>query len=184
MKLLVAITGASGANLGIRLLDQLGILGVEAHLIVSDWGVRTISVETDKSIEEVKATAAQCFDNNDMLAAPASGSSDYAGMIIAPCSMKTLAGIRSNYEENLIIRAASVTLKERRKLILVARETPLSSLQLENMLEASRSGATIMPPVPAFYLKPKTTDQIVDQLVARILNQFGLESGYLERWDS
>lgn len=175
MKIVVGITGASGAIYGIKLLKELKEAKVETHLIISKWGRYTIQNETEYSIEEVKELANFCYDEENMAAAISSGSYKNDGMIIAPCSMKTLAGIACGLDLDLIIRAANVALKEKRKLILLTRETPLSTVHLENMLKASRLGVVIMPPVPAFYCKPQNLDDMVSNTIARVLDQFGLD---------
>ncbi|MDN5302367.1 MAG: flavin prenyltransferase [Thermoanaerobacteraceae bacterium] len=182
MKLIIAITGASGAIYGIRILEELKKKNVESHLIISKWGGVTIEKETDYAIEEVKALVARAYDENDMAAPISSGSFKCDGMIVAPCSMKTLSGIAHGYTEDLIIRAADVTIKEKRKLILMVRETPLNPMHLENMLKLSRIGVTIMPPVPAFYTKPETFDDVINQTVGRVLDQFGIEIDNMKRW--
>lgn len=182
LKLVIAITGASGAIYGIRILEELKKKNVESHLIISKWGGVTIEKETDYAIEEVKALAARAYDENDMAAPISSGSFKCDGMIVAPCSMKTLSGIAHGYTEDLIIRAADVTIKEKRKLILMVRETPLNPMHLENMLKLSRIGVTIMPPVPAFYTKPETFDDVINQTVGRVLDQFGIEIDNMKRW--
>jgi len=181
-RLVIAITGASGAIYGIRLLEETKKLEIETHLIVSKWGMATIETETDYSFEEVKSLAAFCHSENDLAAVISSGSYKWDGMVIAPCSMKTVAGIANGYTDGLIVRAADVALKEKRSLTLLVRETPLNAIHLENMLKLSRLGVTIMPPVPSFYTRPETIKDIVDQTVGRILDQFGIEVGSLKRW--
>jgi 4-hydroxy-3-polyprenylbenzoate decarboxylase len=182
MRLIVAITGASGAIFGIRILEELKKKNVETHLIVSKWGGFTIEEETGYKVAEVEKMASFCHDVNDLSDVVASGSFKTDGMIVAPCSMKTLAGIACGYSDDLIIRAADVCIKERRKLLLMVRETPLSSIHLENMLKLSRLGVIIMPPVPAFYTKPVTVDDIVNQTVAKSLDYFGVETEHLKCW--
>ncbi|AYO31319.1 UbiX family flavin prenyltransferase [Biomaibacter acetigenes] len=182
MRLIVAITGASGAIFGIRILEELKKKNVETHLIVSKWGGFTIEEETGYKVAEVEKMASFCHDVNDLSDVVASGSFKTDGMIVAPCSMKTLAGIACGYSDDLIIRAADVCIKERRKLLLMVRETPLSSIHLENMLKLSRLGVIIMPPVPAFYTKPVTVDDIVNQTVAKALDYFGVETEHLKCW--
>lgn len=182
MRIVVAITGASGAIFGIRTLEALQTLGIETHLILSRWSRTTIASETSYSIAQVEQLAS-FFHNQENQAAPiSSGSFRTAGMIIAPCSMKTLAAIRHGYGESLIARAADVVLKERRKLVLLARESPFSEIHLENMLALTRMGAVIFPPVPAFYNQPQSVDDIVRHIVGRLLDQFGLEMPALQRW--
>jgi 4-hydroxy-3-polyprenylbenzoate decarboxylase len=184
MKLVIAITGASGAIYGIRILEELNRSGVESHLIISKWGKVTIQKETNYTVEEVKALADFVYDEEDLAAPVSSGSFKCDGMIVAPCSMKTLSGIANGYTEDLIIRAADVSIKENRKLILMVRETPLNSIHLENMLKLSRIGVSIMPPVPAFYTKPETLNDVINQTVGRVLDQFGIEIDSFKRWGS
>ena len=181
-RLVVALTGASGAIYGIRLLECLRDLPVEVHLIISRWARVTIEHETSYSYTQVKALADEVYGENDQAAAVSSGSFLTRGMVIAPCSTKTLAAVASGYSHNLIGRAADVTLKERRPLVLAVRETPLSSIHLRNMLTLSDVGATIFPPTPAFYHRPTEIDDIVDQTVLRILDQFQFELDAASRW--
>ena len=182
MRLIVGISGASGAIFGIRTLETLRTLQVETHLILSRWARVTIASETDYSQEQVEHLAS-CVYRQDNQAAPiSSGSFRTDGMIVAPCSMKTLAAIRSGYGDTLICRAADVTLKERRRLLLLVRESPLNEIHLDNMLALSRMGVTIFPPVPAFYNRPGTIGELVDYIVGRALDQFGLELAGLPRW--
>lgn len=182
MRLVVALTGATGTVLGVRLLQTLSALDVETHLVLSRWARATLAQETEWSARDLGAMAAAAHRPDDQGAAIASGSFRADGMVVAPCSMKTLAGIRTGYSDGLIARAADVTLKERRTLVLVARETPLSAVHLENMLALTRMGAVVMPPVPAFYHRPHTLEDVVDHLVGRILDQFGLEMPAAPRW--
>lgn len=182
MKIIVGISGASGAIYGIRLLEELKDRGIETHLIISRWGKVTIAEETDYSLGQVMSLAAKVYDEENLGAVISSGSFQNNGMVIAPCSMKTLSGIANGYAEDLLIRAADVAIKERRKLILLTRETPLDPIHLENMLKLSRLGITIMPPVPAFYSHPHTIDDIVNHTVGRILDQLGLENQLFKRW--
>lgn len=182
MKIIVGISGASGAIYGIRLLEELKDRGIETHLIISRWGKVTIAEETDYSLDQVMSLAAKGYDEENLGAVISSGSFQNNGMVIAPCSMKTLSGIANGYAEDLLIRAADVAIKERRKLILLTRETPLDPIHLENMLKLSRLGITIMPPVPAFYSHPHTIDDIVNHTVGRILDQLGLENQLFKRW--
>lgn len=175
MRLVVGITGATGAPFGVRLLETLrSTPGVETHLVLSPWARTTIELETPYSVAEVIDLADVHHGNRDQAASVSSGSFRTAGMIIAPCSMKTLAGIRSGYADSLMQRAADVVLKERRRLVLVPRETPLSEIHLENMLALSRMGAVMVPPVPAFYNHPTSLDDVVDHVVMRVLDQFDL----------
>ncbi|WP_399082425.1 non-oxidative hydroxyarylic acid decarboxylases subunit B [Streptomyces sp. BBFR2] len=183
MRLIVGITGATGAVFGIRLLQALRETpGVETHLILSRWARATIELETGYTARDVAALADVTHGPEDQGAAVSSGSFRTDGMVIAPCSMKTLAGIRTGYAEGLIARAADVVLKERRRLVLVPRETPLSELHLENMLALARMGARIVPPMPAFYHRPETVDDLVDHLTARLLDQLGLPAPDARRW--
>ncbi|HHW02304.1 MAG TPA: UbiX family flavin prenyltransferase [Thermoanaerobacterales bacterium] len=182
MNIIVAITGASGVIYGIKILQELKKNQVTSHLIISKWGKETIKTETDYSISEVEALADYVYDETDMAAPISSGSFKCDGMIVAPCSMKTLSGIAHGYTEDLIIRAADVTIKEKRRLILMVRETPLNPMHLENMLKLSQIGVTILPPVPAFYTKPETIDDIINQTVGRVLDQFGIEIDNMKRW--
>jgi phenylacrylic acid decarboxylase len=182
-RIVVAITGATGALIGIKVLIALRRLKVETHLIISKWAEATIKYETDYHPSNVKALADFTYNINDMAAPVSSGSFKTDGMIIVPCSMKTLAAIHSGFCDDLISRTADVMLKERRKLILVARETPLSEIHLRNMLEVTRAGAIIFPPMPAFYIKPASVEDLVDQSVGRVLDLFDLETGDFERWN-
>ena len=182
LKLIVAITGATGVIYGVRLLERLREAGVETHLVISRWGARTLVHETPHSREHVESLATVSYAPGDMGAAISSGSFHTDGMIVAPCSAKTLAAIAHGFGENLIHRAADVILKERRRLVLMVREAPLSDIHLENMLKLSRMGAQILPPMPAFYNHPRTVDDIVDHSVWRVLDQFGLDAGGAARW--
>jgi len=182
MRLIVAITGATGSIYGIRLLEALRAANVETHLVISRWGKVTLEAESGYTCKEVAGLAAVRYADDNLAAAIASGSFRCDGMIVAPCSMKTLAGIAGGYADNLILRAADVTLKERRQLVLLARETPLSPIHLKNMLELSRLGVIIAPPMPAFYGKPQTIDELIGQTVGRALDIFGLPCGNLKRW--
>jgi flavin prenyltransferase len=182
-KLIVGISGATGSIYGVRLLQALQGSGVETHLIVSRWGARTMIHETPYSLDEVQRMAACFYSPNDQGAAVSSGSFLTNGMVVAPCSMRTLAAIATGQGEHLIHRAADVILKERRKLVLVVRETPLNEIHLENMLKLSRMGVVILPPVPAFYNRPQSIPEMVDQTVMRILDQFDIHMDLTRRWD-
>lgn len=173
-RIVLGITGATGAIFGIRILERLVSVGADVHLVMSQWGQRTIEHETDYAIDDLRQLATENYSNGNLAAALSSGSFLVDGMIIAPCSAKTLAGIAHGVSDNLIGRAADVALKERRKLVLLARETPLSEIHLENMLRLSRMGATILPPMPAFYNAPASIDDLVDHITVRALDQFGL----------
>jgi len=182
MRLVIGITGASGAIFGVHTLEALRELGVETHLILSKWARSTIPHETNYSAEQVEKLASFAHRADNQGAPVSSGSFKTDGMIIAPCSMKTLAAIRAGYGDTLICRAADVILKERRKLVLLARESPFSEIHLENMLALSRMGAVIFPPIPAFYNRPQTIEDLVNHIVGRMLDQFGLEMPGVNRW--
>ncbi|MFI6514635.1 UbiX family flavin prenyltransferase [Spirillospora sp. NPDC050679] len=182
MRLVVAMTGATGAPIGVRLLEALRELEVETHLVVSRWARATLAQETGYSVREVRELASAWHGPDDQGASISSGSFRTDGMAVVPCSMKTLASIRTGYGDGLIGRAADVALKERRRLVLVTREAPLSAVHLENMLELARLGVVIMPPAPAFYHRPATVADVVEHIVARILDQFGLDMPAARRW--
>ncbi|GGV25676.1 putative UbiX-like flavin prenyltransferase [Streptomyces longisporoflavus] len=184
MRLIVGMTGATGAAIGVRLLENLAQLpDVETHLVLSRWARATIELETGRSVADVSALADVTHHPDDQGATISSGSFRTDGMVIVPCSMKTLAGIRTGYAEGLVARAADVVLKERRRLVLVPRETPLSEIHLENMLALARQGVQMVPPVPAFYNHPETVDDIVDHITARVLDQFDLPAPAAKRWE-
>lgn len=180
--LVVGITGATGVVYGVRLLERLREAAVETHLIISPWGARTLLHETGRTRDSVTELAACTYHAHDMGAPVASGSFRTRGMVVAPCSAKTLAAIAHGFGDTLIHRAADVTLKERRPLVLVLREAPLSAIHLENALSLARLGAIILPPVPAFYTNPRTLDDVIDQTVGRVLDQFGIEHPSITRW--
>ncbi|HWR05423.1 UbiX family flavin prenyltransferase [Sporomusa sp.] len=182
MGIIVAITGATGAVYGVRLLQFLKKMDIETHLVVSQWAIETLRTETNYTLADLEKLATQVYDNNALGAAISSGSFKTAGMVIAPCSMKTLAAISCGLSTNLIQRAADVALKEGRKLILVPRETPLSAIHLENMLRLARLGVVMMPPMPAFYNKPAGLDDIIDHHVGRILDRLDIEHNLIRRW--
>lgn len=182
MKIVVGISGATGPIYGIRLLEVLKELGVETHLVMSAWAEKTIAIETSYSIQQVKELASHVYPPTNQAAIISSGSFRTDGMAIVPCSMKTLAAVSHGYSDNLVARAADVILKERRRLVMVPRETPLSEIHLENMLRLTRMGAVMLPPMPAFYNKPESVDDIVNHTVARILDQFGIDNGVSKRW--
>jgi 4-hydroxy-3-polyprenylbenzoate decarboxylase len=182
-RLVVGISGASGSIYGIRLLELLrGIDGVESHLIVSDAAKRTIVEETDVAVRDVIALATRRYDNRDIGAAPASGSFRTDGMVIAPCSIKTAAAIAHCLADTLIARAADVTLKEGRPLVLLVRETPLHLGHLRVLTALAEMGAVILPPMPAFYNRPKQIDEIVDHTLARVLDRLGLPHRLVPEW--
>ncbi len=173
-RLIVAITGASGSIYGVRLLEKLQGTGIETHLVMSRWGARTLVHETSYTPEQVQALATVTHPLTDQGASISSGSFLTMGMVVAPCSVRTLAAIAHGIGDNLIHRAADVVLKERRKLVLAVRESPLSEIHLDNMLKLSRMGVVISPPLPAFYTKPQSIDDLVDHSVSRILDQLGI----------
>jgi flavin prenyltransferase len=181
-RLIVGITGATGTIFGVRLLQVLQRAKVETHLVLSNWGARTLIHETPYSVQQVREMAAHHYASQDQGAAISSGSFVSHGMVICPCSVRSLAAIAQGHGDTLVHRAADVVLKERRKLVLVVRETPLSDIHLENMLKLSRMGVVIFPPVPAFYNHPKVIDDLVDQTVLRIADQFGLHLASSARW--
>ncbi len=182
MRIVVGITGASGAIYGVRLLQALRALEVESHLVTTPWGERTIEHETRFTVSEVRALASEHHSSRDQAAVISSGSFLSDGMVVAPCSMRTLAAVANGLSDNLLCRAADVVIKERRRLVLLVRETPLSEIHLSNMLTLARMGVIIMPPVPAFYNHPESIDALVDHTVARALDQFGLEVEWERRW--
>jgi flavin prenyltransferase len=182
MRLIIGVTGATGTIYAVRLLERLREIEVETHLVISRWGTRTLLHETPYSREHLESLATVVYPPGDMGAAISSGSFKTDGMLIVPCSAKTLAAVAHGFGDNLIHRAADVVLKERRKLLLAVRETPLSDIHLENMLKLSRMGVVILPPLPAFYHLPRTIDDVVDHSVARMLDSFGLEARGAARW--
>jgi 4-hydroxy-3-polyprenylbenzoate decarboxylase len=182
-RLIVAITGASGVIYGIRALEVLRALpDIETHLVMSPSAVRTIVEETDLAIDKVRALGDHVHSYKDVGAAISSGSFRTEGMLIAPCSVKTLSGIANAFDDELIVRAADVCLKERRRVVLLFRETPLHAGHIELMAQATRNGAIVMPPAPAFYHRPQTVDAIVTQTVGRALDLFGIEARIVKRW--
>ncbi len=182
-RLIVGISGATGAIYGVRMLEVLaGVKDVETHLVLTRAGKMTIQVETPYSAKDVEALADVVHDINNVGASIASGSFRTEGMVIAPCSMKSMGGIVLSVGGDLLVRAADVVLKERKKLVLVVRETPLHLGHLESMAALTRIGALIFPPVPAFYHRPKTLDDVINQTVTRILDQFGIDVALFERW--
>ncbi|HUN69821.1 MAG TPA: UbiX family flavin prenyltransferase [Burkholderiales bacterium] len=183
MRLIVAITGSSGAIYGIRLLEALcKAPAIEVHLILSKGGKLTIGLETGRSIRDVEALADHVHSDQDLAATIASGSFRTGGMVVAPCSMKTLSGIVNSYADNLVVRAADVVLKERRRLVLMPRETPLHAGHCRLLLQAAEMGAIIAPPMPAFYGAPRSLDDAIDHSVGRVLDLFDIESGLVKRW--
>jgi len=181
-RMLVGISGASGAILGIRLLEALRSLNIESHLVLSSNARFTIALETDWKVEDVLGLSTSAYDNLDVGAPIASGSFVNVGMVIIPCSIKTLSAIANSYSADLLTRAADVTLKEGRPLILVVREAPLHPGHLRLMNLAAESGAVIFPPVPAFYTKPQSLSEVVDNIVGRILLRMGVANKLFKRW--
>ena len=184
-RLIVGLSGATGAIYGIRLLEVLrSVEDVETHLIISEAARRTILLETDYTTTQVEALAHKLYDFNDTAAAISSGSFKTMGMVVIPCAVKTLSGIANSYGDNLILRAADVTLKERRKLVLVLRETPLHLGHLRLMTQVTEMGGVIMPPMPAFYPHPQTIDDLINQSVNRVLDMLGIElpQDLFKRW--
>ncbi|WP_148132900.1 UbiX family flavin prenyltransferase [Candidatus Formimonas warabiya] len=182
MRIVLAITGASGAVYGTRMLEALHESGVEVHLIISRWGEETVRIETGKSVAELEQLAFKRYEMTAMDAPISSGSFQTDGTMIAPCSMKTLSAIAHGYLDSLIVRAADVALKERRKLILMPRESPLHVIHLENMIKVAQAGAIVMPPMPAFYNNPQSLSDIIDHQVGRALDIFGIRNCLLKRW--
>src|SRR6201982_40640 len=182
-RLIIGMTGSTGAIFGVRMLEALKGSEVESHLIISKWAQRTLEHEAPCAVEQVRALAGVVHSQGDMGASISSGSFKTDGMAVMPCSVHTLAGIANGYGEHLVHRAADVVLKERRRLVLVVRETPLSEVHLENMLKLARMGVTIVPPVPAFYNHPQTVDDVVNHIVARVLDQLRIEAPFAKRWD-
>ncbi|KAL0939629.1 phenylacrylic acid decarboxylase [Colletotrichum truncatum] len=182
-RMIVALTGATGSILGIKTLIALRRLNIETHVIISKWAESTLKYETNYTVANVRALADHVYSNHDMAAPIASGSFRVDGMIVVPCSMKTLAAINTGLCDTLIARAADVIIKERRKLVLAARECPLSGIHLQNMLSLTQNGVIIFPPVPAFYQRPATIDDIVDHSVGRMLDLFDLDTQDFDRWD-
>jgi 4-hydroxy-3-polyprenylbenzoate decarboxylase len=182
-RLVVGITGATGTIFGVRLLQMLHGSGVETHLVVSKWGARTLTHETPHSLKYVQSLATQSYSVGAQGAAISSGSFVTLGMVIAPCSMRTVAAIAHGLGDNLIHRAADVILKERRKLVLVVRESPFNEIHLENMLKLARMGVVILPPVPAFYNNPQNLDDMINHITMRVIDQFDIHLDVMNRWD-
>ena len=182
-RIVVGITGASGVILGIRVLEELRRLEMETHLVMSQWAERTIQLETDYSVEQIRSLASVCHPIDDLAASISSGSFHTDGMVIVPCSMKTLAAIACGFSYNLLARAADVTIKERRRLVLVPRETPLSSIHLHNMVTLANNGVILVPPCVGFYIRPANVDMIVNHLAGKILDALGIENQLFSRWE-
>jgi len=182
LRLIVAISGASGVIYGIRMLEALKEEKVETHLIVSRWAEKIIEYETSLTVEQIKKMADYSYEVEDLAASIASGSSDFLGMVIIPCSTKTLAAIANGYSENLIHRCAEVMLKEKCKLVVAPRETPLNLIHLRNMVKLAEAGVIIAPLMPPYYHQPKTIDELINQMVGKILNIFGVKSRFYKEW--
>ena len=182
-RIVIGITGASGVTYGVRMLRFLKDTNYETHLIISKAGMLNIEIETGYKAEEVAAMADYTYDHENVSASLASGSFLTEGMVVVPCTIKTLSGIASSYTENLLVRAADVTLKEKRKLVLVVRETPLHKGHLRLMTMAADMGAHILPPIPSFYHMPKTIDDIIDQTIGKIFDYIGIEHELFRRWN-
>ena len=183
MRIIVGMSGASGVIYGIRLLEVLSeVADCETHVVISNGAKLSITLETDRSVKDVEALADVVHNDQNLAASISSGSFQTAGMVIAPCSMKTLSGVANSYDDNLLVRAADVVLKERRKLILVPREMPLHAGHCRLLHEAASIGAIIAPPVPAFYTRPQSVEDIVDGTVGRLLDLLGIENDITGRW--
>lgn len=183
MRLVVAITGSTGVAYGVRLLEALGEAGVRTDLILSKWGAKCIPMETDRTVQYVRSLADAVHDDGNMAAPVSSGTHRADGMAVAPCSMKTLSAVANGYDSSLVARAAGVAIKEAgRRLVVVPREAPLSAIHLENMLRLARMGVVVLPPVPAFYTRPRSVADIVDHTVGKCLDQFGIEHSLYRRW--
>lgn len=181
-RLVIGISGATGVDYAIRMLETLREIDVETHLVVSNAAEKIIQLETDRPVDYVKGLADYVYDNNNVGAATASGSFETYGMVIVPCSIRTLSGIANSFSMNLLIRSADVTLKERRRLVLMVRETPFHKGHLKLMLQAADMGAIIAPPIPSFYKNPETIDDILNQTVGRVLDLFDIKVDILKRW--
>jgi flavin prenyltransferase len=181
-KIIVGITGASGVIYGVRALEVLSHLDVETHLVISPSAVKNLDIETQYSMKDLENMASYTYDFRDVGGSISSGSFHVDGMLVAPCSIKTLSAIANSYNENLLVRAADVTLKERRRLLLIVRETPLHEGHLDLMMRVTRMGGVIMPPVPAFYHRPKTLDDVINQTVGKALDLFAIDAKLFSRW--
>jgi 4-hydroxy-3-polyprenylbenzoate decarboxylase len=176
------MTGSTGVIYGVRALEVLRECKIETHLVITEWAKKCLTMETDYKLDDVKSLATSYSDDSNLASGISSGTYKTDGMIVIPCSMKTLSSIANGYDETLVARAAGVTLKESRKLVLVPRETPLTAINLENMLKLARLGVVILPPVPGFYTRPKSIEQIIDHTVGKCLDQFDIEHNLYRRW--
>jgi 4-hydroxy-3-polyprenylbenzoate decarboxylase len=183
MRIIVGITGATGAVFGIRVLEALKSAQIETHLVLSKWGQQTVEHECGLTAADLQARVSVVHGIGNMAATISSGSFRTDGMVVAPCSMRTAAAIAHGAGDNLVHRAADVVLKEGRRLVLVPRESPLSEVHLENLLKLARMRVCILPPMPAFYNRPASLDDMVNHVVARVLDQFGLDAAFARRWD-
>ncbi len=182
-RIVIGLAGASGVVYGVRLLEVLqGHKDIETHLVISGGAHRTIELETDLTVDDVEALADRVYDNRDLAASLSSGSFQTMGMVVAPCSMKTLSGIANSFSDNLLVRAADVTLKEQRRLVLLPRETPIHLGHARLMVQAIEIGAILMPPVPALYQRPETVAQIIDHTVSRVLDLMGIDNDLAPEW--
>jgi 4-hydroxy-3-polyprenylbenzoate decarboxylase len=181
-RIVIGMAGASGVIYGIRMLELLKGMGYETHLIISEAGRRNIEIETRYKADDVAGMASHCYDNRDVAAPLASGSYLTGGMVVIPCTIKTLSGIANSYADNLLVRAADVTLKEKRKLVLVVRETPLHKGHLRLMTLAADMGAYILPPIPSFYHQPETIQDIIDQTIGKAFDYLDIEHALFKRW--
>ena len=182
-RIIIGISGASGVIYGVTALRLLKDKGFEVHLIISESGKRNVEIETPFSVRDLESMAFRTYDNRDVGAAPASGSFLTDGMVVVPCTIKTLSGIANSYDDNLLVRAADVTLKEKRKLVLVVRETPLHLGHLRLMTMAAEVGAHILPPIPSFYHKPKTIEDIIHQTIGKIFDYLSIPHDLFQRWE-
>jgi flavin prenyltransferase len=180
--MVVGITGASGVIYGVRILEVLSQLGIETHLIITQAGLKNLEIETDITKNELESKASHVYDETDLTASLASGSFKVDGMVVVPCSIKTLSAIANSYSHNLLVRAADVMLKERRRLLLLVRETPLHEGHLELMIKVTRMGGIIMPPMPAFYHHPKTIEDLINQTIGKVLDLFSVDAKLFARW--
>jgi flavin prenyltransferase len=180
--IVVGITGASGVIYGVRILEVLSKLESETHLIITRAGLKNLEIETNYTKKQLESIASHVYDDEDLSAGLASGSFKVDGMVVAPCSIKTLSAIANSYSSNLLVRTADVTLKERRRLVLLVREAPLHEGHLELMIRVARAGGIIMPPVPAFYHRPKTIEDIVNQTIGKVLDLFSIDAKLFRRW--
>lgn len=183
-KIVVGISGATGVIYGVRLLKALFQCGAETHLVITSSAVKNLLIETEYTMADLEPYATTIYDVDDVGGAIASGSFQVDGMVIAPCSIKTLSAVANSFNYNLLVRAADVNLKERRRLILLVRETPFHEGHLDLMMRVTRMGGVIMPPVPAFYHMPKTIEDIIDQSVGKVLDLFGIDASLFRRWGS